>query len=200
MAQATPPTNTSDFAKIELKTTHLFFAKFPLPEVKALCEKDTTSLDFFNALVKQQKHKEAITFLAHALPKKDAVSWAALCAKNQAALDAIPLAAPHNLAIQAAQKWVLAQSDETRRAAYDAAVVAPVGTPAGCAALAAFFSGGSLGPPTLAQPVPPPEDACAKAAAGSILMAGVFAKPEKAGEKYARFLADGLALASNRQP
>ena len=105
-----------------------------------------------------------------------------------------------SLALQAAQKWVLAQTDETRRAAYDAATAAPVGTPAGCAALAAFFSGGSLGPPDLAQGVPPPEDACAKAVAGSILMAGVIAKPEKAPDKYARFLADGLAIASNHPP
>ncbi len=198
-APAKPPVK-APFARVELKTTQLFFAKYPLPPIKALCQKETTAVEFFNSLVEQKKHREAVTFLAYALPKKDAVTWAAHCARIQPTLDAAPLPPAQSLALQAVQKWLLAQTDETRRAAFDAAAAAPIGTPAGCAALAAFFSGGSLGPPDLAQGVPPPEDACAKAAAGSIVMAGIMAKPEKAADKYARFLADGLAIASNHPP
>ena len=102
-------------------------------------------------------------------------------------------------ALQATQRWVQSPTDENRRAAYTAAEAATFGTPAGCVALAAFLSGGSLAPPDL-QAVPPPEYACGQAAGSAIVIAGIVSSPEKAPQKYARFLAEGFAIASGKPP
>jgi hypothetical protein len=57
--------------------------------------------------------------------------------------------------------------------------------------LAAFFSGGSLGPPE-APPVPPGEYLTAKAVSGAVIFAAVAVEPEKAGEKFTAFLQQGI--------
>ena len=58
-------------------------------------------------------------------------------------------------ALEAARAWVIDPKDEKRRATFPAAEAAEMGTPAGCTAAAAYFSGGSLAPPNLpASPRP----------------------------------------------
>src|SRR5690348_16914571 len=87
------------------------------------------------------------------LSPAQAVWWACECV--QAEID--PKAPPEELAaLDAARKWAAMTSEENRRAAEAAAAKVNYGTPAGQAAVAAFWSGGSLAPPKLAV-VPPPE-------------------------------------------
>jgi hypothetical protein len=72
-----------------------------------------------------------------------------------------------------------------------AAEAAGVGTPAGCAGIAAFFSGGSMGPP--GTPVVPPGPLLtAKSVAASIILAAVTTEPDKADEKFTAFLDQGI--------
>ena len=93
--------------------------------------------------------------------------------------------------MKAAEKWTSDPSEDNRRAAHAAAEAGAMGSPAGCAALAAFFSGGSLAPPTVAA-VPPGETLTAQAATGAVLLAVVLTEPHKAVEKYRKFFALGV--------
>ena len=77
-----------------------------------------------------------------------------------------------------------------------AAEKAELGTAAGCAGLAAFFSGESLAPRD-AQAVPPGEFLAAKAVAGAVIFAAVAKEPERAPEKFRSFVAQGVDV-SNR--
>ena len=72
-----------------------------------------------------------------------------------------------------------------------AADQAEFGTAAGCAGLAAFFSGASLAPAD-APPVPPGEYLAAKAVAGAVILSAVSEDPEKAGERFRAFIEQGL--------
>jgi hypothetical protein len=135
---------------------------------------------------------DAIRFLAAALPKREAVWWGVLCVK-----DAIPKPNPEAAkALAAAEAWVKEQSEANRRAAENAANAAGYGTPAGCIAAGAFWSGGSLSAPHL-PPVPPKDELTGTAVAGAILLASIVAAagPEPA---KAKFLSLGADVASGR--
>ena len=84
-------------------------------------------------------------------------------------------------------------------AAFPAAEAADIGTPAGCTAAAAYFSGGSLAPAHLAA-VAPPEHVTPLLVASALTLAAVIKEPEKADEKYAAFLRTGLEVAAGRMP
>jgi hypothetical protein len=148
---------------------------------------------FAQVLQKKKQHVDAVRLLAHALPKADAVRWAVGCAKG-AAGDKAPLAEAAALAV--VEKWLGDPAEDQRRAAMPAAEAAGLGTPAGCAALAVFFSGGSLAPPDVPV-VPPGEHLTAQAAANAVILAAVGKEPEKAAGKFDWFLAEGLNLGGN---
>jgi hypothetical protein len=61
---------------------------------------------------------EAAKLTAHALPKREAVWWACMCARHTVQADASPVL--EQLCV-AAETWVRKQSDESRRAAFDLA-------------------------------------------------------------------------------
>lgn len=152
-----------------------------------------TPRQFFDALAAVPAlADDAVRFLAAALPKREAVWWGALCVR-----DAVPKPGPEAAnAIAAAEAWARDPSEANRRAAEQAAGAAGYGTPPGCLAGAAFWSGGSLAPPNL-PPVPPKDELTATAVAGAVLLAAVAAPtgPEQA---KARFLALGAEVASGR--
>ena len=72
-----------------------------------------------------------------------------------------------------------------------------MGTPVGCAAVAAYFSGGSLAPPNLPV-VSPAEHLTPHLVASSLALAAVIAEPEKASQKYATFIKLGLEVAEGQ--
>ena len=144
--------NNGGLAKVAAKTAAEVYKQFPLgDEAKKLLRDGMTPHQFLDALVEKQQFPDAARFLAHALPKREAVWWACLCARQAHGANAPPPAGP---ALAAAEKWASDPSEDNRRAAQAAATAAGMGAPAGCAAMAAFFSGGSLAPP--AAPVVPP--------------------------------------------
>jgi hypothetical protein len=164
-------------------------------QARALLQDGMTPRQFLDALISQGSHADAVVFLAHALPKREAVWWACLCAEQILGSEPPPAAAA---ALKAARAWVIDPKDESRRPALPAAEAADLGTPAGCAALAAYFSGGSLAPPDLPA-VPPGEHLTGKMVASSLALAAVIKQPEKSAEKYAAFLKIGLEMAEGRQ-
>lgn len=152
--------------------------------------------DYLDGLIQQGLHVEAVKFLSQALPKREAVWWACVCVKS--AQSATPL--PKDLAAhQAAREWVLDPNEDRRRAAFAAAETAGFASPAGSAALAVFLSGGSLGPPNIAD-VPPAESLTGQSVAGAVMLAAVVSEPQKAPTRYAKFLADGVEIAKGGLP
>lgn len=147
--------------------------------------------DFLDQLARRGLFVDAVRFLAHALPKREAVWWACLCARESLAPDA-PAAAV--AALQAAERWVYGPGEENRREAMARAEAAKFDGPASWAAVAAFWSGGSMAPPE-APVVPPGDTLTAAAVAGSVLLAAVQREPQLAADKYRRFLGFGLDIA-----
>lgn len=181
--------------KIEAKTAAELAGKLELSEAARAALRDGVGpAEYLDALVASGQWPDAVRLLALALPKREAIWWACRCARA-----AGPAPAPAaGTALGAAEAWVAEPTEERRRAAFPAAEAAQFGTPAGCAALAVFLSGGSLAPPDIAA-VPPAEDLTGKTVAGAVLLAGVVAEPEKASEKYRAFVTDGLAIAEGKQ-
>jgi len=150
--------------------------------------------EFLEALVGEELYLDAAKFLAHALPKQEAVWWASQCALTAAGKE---LPAPVVAALSAAETWVADPTDEHRRATLIAAEAVGIATAAGCVALAAFLSGGSLGPADCAE-VPPASHLTGRTVAGAITIAALQLEPERMNEKLKSFLAGGIDVANGK--
>jgi len=158
---------------------------------RALLQPEMAPERYVSVLVERGEFADAVRFLAHALPKREAVWWAWFCARRSAGPNPPPVI---QTSLAATEKWIAQPNEENRRGAMKAAEGAQFGTAAGCAGLGAFFSGGSLAPPE-APVTPPSEFMTAKAVAGAVIMAAVASEPEKAPEKYRIFIAQGIEVA-----
>jgi len=116
---------------------------------------------------------EATRVFAHALPKREAVWWACMCAAHTAPAQS---AEGDLKARELSETWVRQQSDDTRRAAMEEAKRTGFQSPEAWAAVAAFWSGDSLAPPNV-PPVPPPAHLTGVAVAGAVALASVRARP-----------------------
>jgi hypothetical protein len=126
---------------------------------------DCAPLDFARRLVASARAADAIVFLAHLLPRREAVWWARQCvvAIQGAAAEADP-------ATRAADAWVRAPEEDTRRAALEIAAAGDEGRAPTWLARAAALSGGSRTPPDQEPRLPQPA-ACAQAANAAIILA-----------------------------
>ncbi len=136
---------------------------------------------------------EAARLTAHALPKREAVWWACMCA---AAVPEAGLPPADAAARAAAEAWVRQPTDDNlRRTAWDAAHATAFKTPEAWSAVAAFWSGNSMAP--AGQPVVPPGDELTGVAvSGAITLAAVRGKPERADARLTRFLAAARDIAA----
>lgn len=120
---------------------------------------------FFHALRDAGRDREAALFLAQALPRYEAVAWAAQV------IDGIPAAQPQSLepTVAAIRAWLADASDANRRAVGDAA--GPTDPPAAVTlcALAAFHAGGSIAPAD--QPIASPPRGLTGRFAGTAVIA-----------------------------
>jgi hypothetical protein len=140
-------------------------------------------------------HTEAVRLAAHALPKREAVWWACMCAG--AVAPPPPGLAPSDAAArQAAEAWVRKPADDgLRRAAWDAAQATDFRSPEAWAAVGAFWSGGSMSP--AGQPtVPPGDHLTGVAVSGAVLLAAVRHRPERSAARMQRFLAAARDIAA----
>lgn len=152
-----------------------------------------TAAEGVERLTAKGLNSEAVHLTAHALPKREAVWWACMCAQ------AVPekgLSAADTAARSAAESWVRQPADEAlRHAAWDAAQATAFQSPEALAAAAAFFSGPSMAPK--GQPaVPPGDDLTGRAVGGAVLLASVRGKPERAQARLGRFLAAARDIAA----
>lgn len=159
---------------------------------QACLASDPGPVDFLQALINQQFYPDAVRFLARALPKREAVWWACLSARS--VLGEQP-EAKRLQALEAAEAWVFKPTEIARRQASAAAQMAVLDNPFAWAAMAAFWSEGSIAPEE-APAVPPADSLTGKAVAGAVMLAAVQNQPEKANDKYRFFLEQGIDIAN----
>ena len=144
------------------------------------------------ALAEAHRFPEAVRLAAHALPKREAVWWACMCAR------AVPdprVQEADLKALAAAEAWVRRPDEANRRAAMAAAQATRMQTPEVWAAVGAFWSGGSMAPE--GQPVVPPADhLTGVAVTGAVVLAAVRRQPERAEARFLRFLDSARDIAA----
>lgn len=110
----------------------------------------------------------AIDYIGHALPRMEAIWWAARLIDGEARRHPPP---PRDRqALDHALRWLGEPDDDNRRASYEAAEAAGERSAERMLAMAAFFSGGSIAPPDLPPVLPAPETAC-RFVVGAVLAA-----------------------------
>jgi hypothetical protein len=147
--------------------------------------------EYYAWLKREGRLKDAAMFLGRALPRFETVAWAAKIATAFADADR------DGEAVGAVRRWLEDPTDVRRRAAFDAAGRASSASPARLAALAAYFSGGSMSPEGQ-PPLPPPRDAAGRFAAGAVLLA-VAQRPNR-NEALLEALTLGEAIAADGLP
>jgi hypothetical protein len=135
---------------------------------------------------------EAVRLIAHALPKREAVWWACMCARAVPALESNSLDAE---ALTAAELWVRRPGDEARRACMEVAQKGGFRSAESWAAVGAFWSGGNMSAPGLPE-VQPAEHLTGVAVVGAIMMAAMRHHPERAMSRFARFVASARDIAA----
>ncbi len=160
-------------------------------EAMGLLRPEIAPPDFVSLLMSKKLYADAVRFVAHALPKRQAVWWGWISAKKAAGADPPPKI---KASLEATEKWIAQPDDESGRAAMDAAKEAQTTTAAGCAGMAAFFSGSSLGPSHI-PPIPPGEYLTAKAVSGAVIYAAVGKDPVNAPDRFQSFVNQGVEVA-----
>lgn len=160
-------------------------------EAQALLREDDAPHGYVSRLMEEGFPNDAVKLLGALLPPREAIWWAWTCSRK-AAGDEAP--AEVTAALAAIERWLREPTDANRRAAMDAGEAADLSTPAGCVALATFFSGGSIAPPEV-EPVAPPPFVAGKTLATAIILSAVIDEPEKAPEKLKGFLDQGIHVA-----
>jgi len=150
----------------------------------ALLDGATDAATGIDRLAAAKRMPEAVRLAAHALPKREAVWWACMCAR------AVPdpaLAPADIVALDAAEHWVRRPDEAARRTAETAAQKTRFRSPEAWAAMGAFWSGGSMAPE--GQPVvPPAEHLTGVAIAGAVVLSAVRNTPERQELRFLRFL------------
>ena len=162
------------------------------PEAKALLQPGASAADFLTALTAAGLMRDAVAFMAQALPKREAVWWACLAARTLVDTETPP---PVVAALEAAEAWVYQPTDELRRAAMDRAQATNFAHPGIWAAVAAFWSGGSMAPPNLPA-VPPAEHLTGYVVGSAVNLSAVMRQPERADEKLRGFLRQAVDVAN----
>jgi hypothetical protein len=151
---------------------------------------DTTAV--IDVLTRNAFLIEAARLFAHALPKREAVWWACMCAQATA----LEIGEPDRKSRELAEDWVRNQSDDTRRAAMREAENAGFQSPEAWAGVAAFWSGDSLAGPDAQMKVPPPVHLTGVAVAGAVTLAAVRVKPARKDQRLALFLGSARDIAA----
>lgn len=138
-----------------------------VPPAQRIQPDEVEPIAYFQALRAAGRRVEAIQFLGQALPRLESVAWAARAVRGlrgEAASDTAEAKA-----LKATLLWLQDTSEARRRTAFDAAADCEATSAERLAALAAFFSGGSIAPADC-TPLPAPREAAGRFAAGAVLV------------------------------
>lgn len=152
---------------------------------------DDAPLQAIKKLIETENFHDAVTMLAHALPKREAVWWACLAAKYS--LDSG--ADDQLMALQAAERWVREPNDNNRGIAKKFGEKRRKKHAADWAATAASWCTGNMIDDDSVH-VPPPDFLYAHAVAACISMAALAAGADQMPQTYQMFLRQGFDLAT----
>lgn len=178
------------YLKIPHKTADDILGLYePSDEIKELAAQYNEPATLIEVGIDAELFGDVVTFIAHALPVREAIWWAC-CSAGQRD----DWSTDEANAIRAAKAWVHTPDETSRRFAEKMAIKAELQTGAGWVAQAAFWSGGSMiaiGEPIIA----PPEYLYAHAVAGAINLSAVMPDGLEAKERYSHYFAIGLNIA-----
>lgn len=193
-AQASPPgmLTGQPLAKLRLKTVPELAPLLSLTGQAAACaDGQTDPAALLARLEADGHHTEAVRLIAHALPKREAVWWACMCARHTAAA----LLPADQRALEDAEAWVFKGEDALRRRAFEHAQESNFASPEAWAGVAAFWSGESMAPLGQAT-VPPAPHLAGTAVAGSVLLSAVRDPVDRRAARLGRFLAASRDIAA----
>jgi len=164
-----------------------------IEEFQPTLDDELAPADYLNALMDIDYYYDAVVFLAHALPVREAVWWACVCSRYHAQ----GAEAKYQLSLKAAESWAYEPSEENRQICKKFTVESEFATPASCAAAAAFWSGGNINAkdkPAM-EPVP---YTYAHAVTSAIAMAAGYGTPEEneVEKRYRVYLQHGINIAN----
>jgi hypothetical protein len=181
-------------SRIRFTSARSVFEAFPdLSYVATRPANDIDPLDHARALLRSPRPSDAVIFISHLLPRREAVWWAAQCVRallGEGATDET---------LGAAEIWVRTPEDDNRQAALSAANASDRRKPTTWLAFAAGWSGGSLLPADQ-KPIPPPAGACAMAANSAIMMAVATGDPRAVVDRITACAEAGVRFASGGEP
>lgn len=161
----------------------------PSGEAIALAEQYPDPADFLIAAQQQTHYSDAVLFLAHGLPLKEALWWGYHCTQQltewneqeQEVLDCV-------------RDWITRSGESERRACGDAAQRQGLSSAAGWLAQAVFWSTGSMLDADQ-PPLPAPPFLYAQALSGAINLMAVIPDGAHIAARYRIFLAHGMDVA-----
>jgi len=185
--------NFKDVSKIE-DPQQLICQRFTLsPPAKEIIEQSSNSLIFLKNLITAELYPDAVHFLAHGLPKREAIWWAYLCA-DTCILDEYQILSTEVLDL--IKMWIYSPKEETRRKIEPFPEKLHFQSPASWVALAVFWSGGSI--TAKDTPVVLPADYLyAKGVSGSVMLSAVHI-PSEINKRYQQFLERGILIAEGK--
>ena len=160
------------------------------PDAVALLDDGLAPEAFLRRLIEHEAYAEAVKYLAHALPKREAVWWGLLTVRSHLGEHAPP--GPAGI-LAAAERWVRQPTDENRVAALEAAEP-EMASAAGMIGIAAFMSGASIAPPGC-EPVAAPPHLTGTMVASAVILSAVTPDALQAAPKYRAYLAKGIEIA-----
>ncbi len=178
--------------KIQTKLAKNVTKHFELNDVGInLLKDDLETTEFLDLLISNESYSDAINLLSHSLPKREAVWWACICAKQNAEQLNNEL---YDETLKIAEKWVYDPSEKNRRLAEFYAEKGKYETAAAWVAAAAFWCGDSI----VAENEPkiaPDEYLYAHAVSGSILTSVSMESDEDMSEIFKKYIEHGINIA-----
>lgn len=182
----------SELSRIKASTANELVQHFDLSdEGDSIAVLDEAPVKVITQLLSKENYHDAVTMLAHALPKREAVWWACLAARK--ALD--PEQAADAACITATELWVRDPSELNRKAAKKLGDSRKKKSAAAWAATAASWCTGNMLDDD-ATIVAPPDFLYAHAVAAGITLAAVAAGPKLMADSYQLFVRQGFDLAA----
>lgn len=172
----------------------LFDVIKPEDEVRAAAASHPLTIDFINRLVEDGAVVDAIRYLAVAITKRQAIWWSVATHTKLKDLGA-SINPQEDAAWSLVREWVYSPTEEIRTKALKTAEDLEFQTPGAYAALAVFWSGGSMLPPETGEMLLPPPQLSGTAVGASILLICASGKPNETIRRQNEAIAIGLDIA-----
>ncbi len=167
-----------------------FIEEVELPErFSDQIHENKSDMQIINFLIQSELYDEAIKFITFGLPTREAIWWAYICSDE---LEREEKNANTQNALRVVNDWVKNPNDEIRRKAKVFADALELYTPISWAAMAVFWSGGSISPADKPE-VEPDEYMRGYAVSNSLIIAAE--RDENPVEKKKLYIKRGLHIA-----